>query len=55
MIGLKHPIKKHAKKGYDGANTLKWNLENEPFLFLLVVEKEANTPMLGVVENYMLL
>ncbi len=41
-MGLKYVVKKHAKKGYNGANVLKWNLEYELVVVQWIVQNEIN-------------
>jgi hypothetical protein len=50
---LQMSYQKACWKGYDGANTPKWNLEIEPFVVQRVVQMEENTQRLGVVEDHM--
>ncbi len=39
-------------KRYDGANTLKWNLDDEPFVVRWVVQKEKDIFVLGAINNH---
>jgi hypothetical protein len=43
---------KTCLKGYDDVNTLKWNLEVEPFVAPWVVQREENMHVLGVGEDH---
>jgi len=42
-------------KRYDGVNILKWNVEDEPFVVLCVVQKEGDVLVLRVVKDHMLI
>ncbi len=52
-MNFRCPIEKHARKGYDGANASRWNLEDEPFVVRWVIQMEENTHRLGVVKDHM--
>ncbi len=57
MIRFEHngsqiSCQKACWKGYDGAETPRWNFEIEPFVAHWVVQKEEDTCMLVAVENH---
>jgi hypothetical protein len=46
-------FKYHVKKGYDGGNILKWNLEIKPFIVRWIVQTKEDMCKLGGVEIHM--
>jgi hypothetical protein len=47
MMGLRYLFEKHTKKGYDGAEALKWNLEVKPFFTLMNCSNKGRHARIG--------
>jgi hypothetical protein len=60
MIRFKHnrlqiSHRRTCWKGYDGADTMRWNFEVEPFVVRRVVQREEDMHELEAIEDHMLL